>query len=91
MYSILVEECIVPIGSDPTTMLCIGDSYKAHSFAVMDVSTPKLQEHLRKNMFGSRNNNNSDRANEEVKARKSERFARWEQVSTVCSNHGAIC
>jgi hypothetical protein len=30
-------------------------------------ATPKLQEHLRKNIFGSRNNNNSDRANEEVK------------------------
>jgi hypothetical protein len=49
-------------------MLRFGDSYKELSFAVMDVSTPKLQEYLRKYMFGSNNNNNNnDRANEEVK------------------------
>jgi hypothetical protein len=46
---------------------------------------------LTKEHVGIHDNNNSDRANEEVRIRKSERFARWEQVSIVCSNHGAIC
>jgi hypothetical protein len=55
--------------SDPIQIpvLRIGDSCKALSVAVMDVSIPKLQEYFRQNMFGSHNNNNNDWANEEVK------------------------
>jgi F0F1-type ATP synthase alpha subunit len=49
------------------TVLRIGGSCKALSVEAMDVSTPKLQEYFRKNLFSSLNSNISDRANEEVK------------------------